>query len=237
MLKKLIVSILLLISVLQGFGQTINKVGLLPRLQVATKLSDKYTLTTMIETRHFVFNSKLADKNSIQYNLTDISAFVNHKINEKFSYNLAYTIRITPTIISHRVIQQLVLLHKLNGLNLQQRLGFDQTFNNKNAPVFRSRYRLMATVPLKGKTLESKEFFFNFANEYLGAIQEDKFDLEIRLIPKIGYVLNTKNRVEVGFDYRVNQFISKKIQHVHWWNLTWYATINPKDKIEKRETN
>jgi long-subunit fatty acid transport protein len=221
--------------VLYGFGQTKTKVGLLPRLQVATKLSDKFTLTSMIETRHFVYNSKLADKNTVTFNLIDFSSFITYKLSDQISFNLAYTLRVIPGLISHRAIQQLLVLNKFKRFSLQQRLGFDQTFNAEDFPIFRARYRVSFLIPLKGPTLESKEFYLNLAQEYIGGIQNKQFDLEARIIPKIGYVLNKNNTFEFGLDYRVHNFLEKKTQHVYWTNFTWYARINPKDKIEKRE--
>ena len=191
-------------------------------------------MTNIIETRHFVFDNTLQDKSSVRYNLTDLSAFLNYKLNQHISFNLAYTLRVQRNLLSHRAIQQLLVNHQFKAFSLQQRLGFDQTFNVEDFAVYRMRYRLSFIIPLKGKSLEEKECYLNLANEYMGSTQNKVLDLEARIIPKLGYVVNKNNKFEFGLDYRVTNFIQGSARSVYWWNFTWYASIHPEDKIALR---
>lgn len=72
---------------------------------------------------------------------------------------------------------------------------------------------------------DPKEWYFKFGNEYIWSYQDNQSDIEIRLIPVFGYVVNLKNRLEFGIDYRYNEFLYFPSDHDFWIKLSWYGAF------------
>lgn len=232
MFLKLKIFILLVCSSSLVLSQSNLEMGLLPRLQIKTKLTEKVSLINTIEARYFFYDQELPNKKHFSYKLTDFSAFVEYKLSVNKAINVAYTLRLQPFTQSHRLIQQFKITNKFKSFSLKHRFGIDQTFNKHEFAVFRARYRLNFIKPLKGKTLDNKEFYLKQGIEFVGELEQKIGDLEIRILPKIGYQINENNTIEGGLDYRFSNFIKNDIENVLWYNMAWFIKINPKDKKE-----
>ena len=92
-------------------------------------------------------------------------------------------------------------------------------------PEFRLRYRIASEVALDGQSVDPREFYFKFNNEYLNSWQDYGYDLEIRLVPLLGYNLKSTNKIEMGLDYRVNSFLNNNTRHSFWVNLNWFIEL------------
>jgi len=90
---------------------------------------------------------------------------------------------------------------------------------------FRLRYRLSAEIPLNGQSADPKEFYIKINNEYLNSIKENKYDLELRLVPLLGYAVNQNNKLEVGMDYRVRSFLFSPSRHNTWLSFNWFIEL------------
>jgi len=213
-------------------AQKNTEIGLLPRLQVKTKLSEKLSLTNIAETRYFFFDKEANPQKHFTYELTDFSAFIAYKLKRNMSANVAYTIRLEPFTQSHRFIQQFKIANNFSSFTLKHRFGIDQTYNKHEFAVFRARYRLNFIKPLQGKILEDNEFYFKQGLEFVGELEHKIGDLEIRILPKLGFQANKNNTIEFGLDYRFSNFINNNIHNVFWCNIAWFTKINPKEKKE-----
>lgn len=110
-------------------------------------------------------------------------------------------------------------------MRLAHRVVADQTFSESEATEYRLRYRLAAEVPLNGQSADAKEFYIKISNEYLNSVQSAEYDLEIRLVPLLGYTVTEKHKIEAGLDYRVNSFLGHNARHSFWISLNWFIEI------------
>jgi hypothetical protein len=106
---------------------------------------------------------------------------------------------------------------------LAHRFVTDQTFSPLEAPVFRLRYRLTSEIPLNGESVDPGELYLRINNEYLNSVQGGEYDLEIRLVPLLGYEINNRFKVESGLDYRVNSFLASKTRHSYWMTINFFV--------------
>ena len=60
---------------------------------------------------------------------------------------------------------------------------------------------------------------------YLNSLQDSNYDLEIRLIPLIGYTATPTSKIEVGLDYRLSSFLDQNARHSFWMSLNWFIEI------------
>ncbi|MBQ4822735.1 DUF2490 domain-containing protein [Aquimarina sp. MMG016] len=224
MKKYAFLYLLLFISEFLGAQSSFTN-GLLPKVVLSNQLSDHTKLINSIESRQLLWDDMLDNKFSYDYVLTDLTTIVSHKIGASQSINLGYLFRIEGDEIVHRSIQQFTIVKNLDALRLGHRFVTDQTFSNRKSPSFRLRYRVTLEKPLNGDRVDPNEFYLKFNNEYLGSYQSNKADLEIRIIPFIGYELNAKNKLELGLDYRLSEFFDSASQNRLWLSMNWYYSI------------
>ena len=62
-------------------------------------------------------------------------------------------------------------------------------------------------------------------NEYLGIWSANTIDLEIRASLALGYNAADDNKVELGFEYRVNEFNQPSKAHQYWATISWFLSI------------
>ncbi len=92
--------------------------------------------------------------------------------------------------------------------------------------TIRLRYRLSTDLPLNGQSVDEQELYFKINHEYLTAFEQNQTDLEIRLIPYLGYLINEQNKVEMGLDYRLNRLLQNRPnRHTLWLALNWFVSI------------
>ena len=116
-------------------------------------------------------------------------------------------------------MQQFVVIQKFTNFRLAHRFLSDQTFSVLESPDFRLRYRVSFELPLNGQSVDPKEFYFRVNHEYVNGWQGGDYDLEVRLIPTIGYDFTDSFRLEAGLDYRVDGFIRSETEHTFWSSI------------------
>lgn len=116
-------------------------------------------------------------------------------------------------------------MQKLSGFRLAHRFLFDQTFSASEEPEFRLRYRITSELPLNGESVDPGEYYLKINNEYINSLQAMEYDLEIRLIPLIGYDISERFKIETGLDYRVNSFLTNNTRHSYWMTLNFFIEI------------
>lgn len=214
-------------------SQSLVNAGLLPRINVSTELSDKFKLTNIIESRQVVLDNTEEGLFNSDYVLTDISSIVSYKLAADKSANVGYTLRIRDGEIIHRFLQQFNIVRNFDALRIGHRFATDQTFSKNNSLEFRTRYRISIELPLSGDKIDPREFYLKFGNEYLGSFEKNNADLEIRIIPLMGYEINKENKIEFGVDYRVSEFIKSDANNQIWLSIAWFTTIKPNFKAQR----
>jgi len=201
--------------------------GLLPSINLNNKLKNDWSLNFKIESRQILKQGNLGDDNPIfyDYELTDYSFLTAKKIGINKTIAIGYLIRIRDQKPTHRFIQQYVITKNYNTFRLSHRFVSDQTFDENEAMELRLRYRISTLFPLNGHTADPKEFYIKVNHEYLNSFQNNEYDLEIRLIPFLGYTVNKHNKLEFGLDYRVNSFLENETSNRYWLSLNWFVAI------------
>ncbi len=226
-----ILSLLSLILTIQlintAFAQSTYQVGAMPSVNFNNKLKNDWSLNFKIESRQLfqsgIFNDN-ADK-KYKYVLTDFSLISAKKIGLNSRLAGGYLIRVEDGELFHRFIQQYIIVQSMTGFRLAHRFLSDQTFSNSEKPEYRIRYRITSEIPLNGESVVPGELYLKINNEYLNSFQESEYDLEIRLVPLLGYDLTESFKIETGLDYRVNSFLSNNTRHRFWMSLNFFIEI------------
>lgn len=120
----------------------------------------------------------------------------------------------------HRFVQQILFRKEYNTFLLSHRFRADQSFDKFDIPEYRLRYKISLELPLNGK-----RFYLKLNNEILNKFKSG-YDLELRMIPLIGYTLFEKPRLEFGLDYRVDSFIKKNyLSHRFWISINYFCAL------------
>ncbi len=212
-----------LVSLLPLFpmAQASHQMGLLPSVNLNKKLPKDWSMNFKAESRQSLYSESF----DYEYLLTDVALLAAKKIGVNTSAAGGYLIRMDAEGVRHRAIQQISFVKRYAGFRLSHRVSADQTFGKDDAPEYRLRYRLSPEIPLQGLSLDPKEFFLKLSNEYLGSMQHDDLDLEIRLAAFIGYALSPKQKLELGLDYRLDSFIHGQARNRYWIGLNFYQSL------------
>ena len=202
-------------------AQSAFQVGLLPSVVLTDKKENDWSIIYEIDSRQLLqtgtFNG--VSENEYQYVLTDFSVLGAKKISPKSRLAGGYLLRIEQDQIFHRFIQQYTYTQQVDSLALSHRFSSDQTFSPAEKPEFRFRYRLATEIPLEGKTLDSGELYLKMSNEYLNSWQDSEYDLEIRIVPLLGFNFRNDKKIEMGMDYRLDSFLQNDTRHSFWMNV------------------
>lgn len=221
---KLLLVLMILISSKSICAQTQTRAGFLPSINYNQKIDKLWEINLKFESRHFVFES-ITSQNSdfaYRYSLSDVSALAGRKAGLNSKVVLGALTRIEPDAVSYRTIQQFIFLTKIENLRVAHRVAADQTFSSNESTEFRLRYRLSGEIPLSGLKVDVKEFYLKLNTEALNSIQDNEYDLELRIVPNIGYVINNQNKIELGLDNRFVSFIDNRTGFTSWVTINWY---------------
>lgn len=203
-------------------AQHYAKTGILSYYNISKTFKKNWKITFNNQTRFPIYNGEFASKTpaNIYPELSDFGVFVTKKIHNNHALGGLALLRFDGYKKYYRYNVHYIFSHKIKKIELSYRVVFDQTFNKNKAPIYRTRYRVSLLVPLKGQKLDNKEFYFKMSNEYFTISQAKTFDFEFRVFPSIGYKHNKKVNMELGLDYRLNEFIQKGKQssNVFWIN-------------------
>lgn len=216
-----------LLFITNSQAQTEYQFGFLPSISLNNKLKNNWSANFKVESRQRIKKRIIEDgaKNDYDYLFTDFSFITRKKVGLNTYISTGYQIRAQNKYMIHRLIQQYIWTHKLAHLKLAHRFVSDQTFSKSQQPIFRFRYRITPKFPLKGKQIDVKEFYLKMGNEYVNSLQSKNYDLEIRLLPYIGYTISPDSKIEAGLDYRIKSFLNSSPFHSYWMGLNWSLSI------------
>jgi hypothetical protein len=210
-----------------SLAQSTYQFGALPSLNLNKKLENAWSLNGKIESRQLIqsgqFKGEIFNKN--KYVLTDFSLITAKKIGLNSRFTGGYLVRLEDGDVFHRFIQQYIVVQKFSGLRLAHRLSCDQTFSKIEAAEYRLRYRITAEIPLNGESVDPGEFYLKINNEYVNSLQLKEYDLEIRIVPLVGFDITDNFKVETGIDYRINSFITNNARNSYWMNLNFFIDL------------
>jgi hypothetical protein len=209
------------------FAQNTWQAGVLPTLNLSTSISGDWKLNFKAESRQVFFYGS-AGENTVydyRYILTDLSAVTSKKVGLNNSLAGGYQVRSRDNTFYHRLIQQFTLVNQYGFFRIGHRFSSDQTFSSKESAEIRFRYRIATDIPLNGQSVDPGEMYFKFSNEYLYSLQDKESDLEVRIIPLLGYEFTDNNKLEWGLDYRVSSFLDGNRRSAFWLSLNWLISI------------
>lgn len=198
--------------------------GILPSINYNQKINKTFEVNFKFESRHFIFEDIPTQTSRFKYNysLSDVSALTGRKVGLNSKIVAGFLTRVAPDNVSFRTIQQFIFQTKINNLRFAHRIVTDQTFSSIERTEYRLRYRLSAEIPLSGLKVDVKELYFKFNTEMLNSIQANEYDLELRAVPNLGYVINERHKIEVGFDNRFVSFIKNQNRFTSWFTINWF---------------
>ena len=219
--------IFFLIGAVNLNAQSSYQAGLLPAMNFNKGLKKDWGLNFKIESRQLLQQGVFGEdaNNDYKYILSDFSFITAKKIGLNNKIALGYLFRVRSGKIFNRTIQQLTIVNKYNFFRIGYRFAADQTFADGEPPEFRLRYRMTPEIPFNGTSADRQEFYLKINNEYLNSWEENEHDLEIRLVPLVGYKFSENNKTEFGLDYRVNSFIKENSKSSFWISINWYVRL------------
>ncbi len=158
-----------------------------------------------------------------KYIHTDFSLLTSKSTGLGNKFAFGFLARVTNERIIQRYIQQFIILRNYDGFRMSYRFSADQTFGETN--VFRFRYRTSSEIPLEGLKVDKSEFYLKLNQEILNNFQNNNYDMELRFVPNLGYKFKDNNKVEIGMDYRINNFLNTLPRHTAFIALNWYVKI------------
>jgi hypothetical protein len=207
------------------WAQGTYHLGAIPSLNMNKKVDEKWSMNTKVESR-VIYKSVNPQGDIIKkysHELSDLTFIMSRSIGLSSRISAGYMLRLEEGEIQQRFIQQYTLIQTKNGYRLAHRIVTDQTISPSEKPEYRARYRVSAEIPLNGKSLDTKEFYVRANNEYLNSVQNKQYDLEIRLVPLLGYVFSDKIKLEAGLDYRLNSFLAKQTEQDVWLSINFFV--------------
>jgi hypothetical protein len=225
---------LLLFAAKEGNAQSLYRVGTMPAVNINFGLPDNWALNFKTESRLLFQSGQFGQEpfRGFDYLLSDISMIVSKKTGLNTSLAGGYLIRILENQAIHRTIQQFSIVRKFNSFRLAHRFSADQSFNlNPNGEFqfkyveYRLRYRIAAEFPLNGQSVDPREFYLKINNEYLYGWQNSDNDIEIRIVPLLGYNFVENSKLEFGLDYRLDSFLNNTARNSFWLSINWFFRV------------
>lgn len=223
-MRRIVIIVAFFIPIL-SFSQSDFSGGLLPRVNASFKLAGQLKLNSSVELRQQLFNQELGAEKQAEFVLADWANTLSYKLRSNQSLNFGHTLRSREQDFHHRFTQQFSVVNQKTLFRVGHRLGMDQTFIPKQNTVFRTRYRVSFEKPLRGAEIDNKELYLKVNNEYLGIFTKENADVEVRVVPYIGFEINPKNKVELGVDYRISDFTQNQISHRLWLSVVYFTTF------------
>ncbi|WP_299888699.1 DUF2490 domain-containing protein [uncultured Lacinutrix sp.] len=225
---KKITLILIFISIHFGsIAQGKYQIGTLPTLNINKKLENNWQINFKSEFRQLFKEGSFGKNNTGEYIYvhTDAAFIASKKVGLNNKLAGGFLLRFKNKDVIKRAIQQFTIITRYNSFRLGQRFASDQTFKKNESIEWRLRYRLTLDFPLNGQAIDKNEWYLKVNNEYLNKFISEKYDLEIRLTPVLGYVFTDNNKLEFGLDYRLNDFLDNPSRQRFWLALNWYIII------------
>lgn len=203
-------------------SQSELSLGYLPEVTLSRRWSEKWSgvlqVESMQELGHREERSVL--KFAHRYLRTDLAGIITLKLNPLWSVAGSYLLRLSAGQPVHRIVQQMAAVQRQRGWRMGHRVRTDQSFSFREPPRYRLRYRFSVEIPLRGQTVNDKEWYFITSVEELLSVQARIAGWEQRLVVAVGYNVNSQYQLESGLDYRLDKIINDVGRHRLWWSIS-----------------
>ncbi|RMB63281.1 DUF2490 domain-containing protein [Dokdonia sinensis] len=208
-------------------AQGTYEVGAIPEFNLGVKLSEVWKMDVEFAPRIEAFSGDF-DGNSetdIFFDLLDVTSVLNRTVGVDAKAGMGYLARFERERVVHRFLQQYSFTNPHYGYRLGHRFRIDQTFRPDEKFEFRARYRLSSDISLNGEFIDPGEIYIKLGNEYIGSWQDGDSDLEIRVVPSLGYYFDDAHKLELGVDYRIDSFLNATASHRFWLSVGYYLSL------------
>lgn len=211
-----------------AYAQSSSSLGWLPKMTLSHRWADNaWRLTGQVESMQRLWNQPVneAFRANYDYIRTDVTLVLSYRLNPGLNLALGQMTRFTEGEVVYRTLQQASFARRGTSARLGHRLRMDQTFRPDRDAEYRLRYRFTAELPIKGQNLNDNEWYFKPGVEQLLSLQGGEFGLEQRFLASFGYYFNSGNKLELGLDYRLDDFTDGPGRHRIWQTLTYYLNF------------
>lgn len=199
--------------------------GLMPELSLGYSLNNKVSVLHKLEYQQAMFEESSSGL-FFELQQADLQHFIAYEISPILDIAGGYQTRFDANGINHhRSIQQISWVSRLIGLRIGYRFRTDQTFSNEESPEYRFRVRMKSQFPLQGLELDQGEQYLVVSNEIIYSTQSIIDDLENRLNLGIGHYFNDNNKLEVGLDWRTDDYLEEGFRHRLWLKASYYLNL------------
>lgn len=192
--------------------------------------SDRWSFYTSIGKRSLWVETDDEDGLDGNFLFIDLDQFATYKLSRNFTVSGGYKYRRFDPFedtedYEHRATQQLGWVHFQRTLRLVSRVRLEQRFSNLSF-AHRYRYRLSGDLPLSGENLDQREFYMVLSNELLyERVDNDLNTWENRIAVSLGYLFNTKWKVELQLEYRLDD-LSRSVEDVPFIHTRAFYRLN-----------
>jgi hypothetical protein len=222
-MKVIFTSLLLVVNVLTAFSQSSYSGGVQLEVKPTLAFPNDWKLSGRFGSR-IVFlegSSSQSFTTLTEYERTDLELVLTKKVSSTMSLGGGYLARLQKGIVKHRLIQQFSISNKHETFSLGHRFRFDETFQVDKANTYRFRYRFSFEKPFNQERKEESKTYFIVHNEYIPSVQSGKYQVEMRLVPGLGFKLDKSNILEVGLDYRVENLFTSTNKQIYLLYCSW----------------
>ena len=208
-------------------GQAEYILGVLPEININKSLSNEWKVNANVESRQ-AFREGLFEESpayDYEYLLTDISAAVTKGMFFQNAWTLGYLLRLQKDAPAHRLFQQYTFNRRYVGFRIGYRLAADQTFERDVPTEFRFRFRASGELPLRGQAVDRGEYYLKASHEYLNKWAGETYDLETRFTAALGRQIRDFNKLEIGLDYRIDNFLNGAPASSFWMTAGWFFSF------------
>lgn len=190
-----------------------------PALTYSHKVTDFWNLSAQVT----------AFQSTEQLERVEASLFAVRRFNPTSSVGVGYLYRmVTPldgeTGYEHRFTLQYGYQTPWGVHQLSHRVRAEERVR-PSGNVHRFRYRAGLRTPLQGERLDPGERYLLSQNEVLGSFSENPFSGENRLSVHLGFLLENRQRVEIGLQHRAERlFTDADVNHVLLLSTVWHFT-------------
>lgn len=226
-MRKLLIIYLLCLIPLSIWAQSSSRWGTLPEFTVTKKVSARSGLSFQAEPM-LQLGAQAVNEN-LQFEgrhlRTDLTFFYSYSLNPNWKLAGGIMHRFREAEDRQRTIQQISYSKRSSSLRFGHRFRTDQTYAANAPTVWRLRYRYSLELPLQGADLNEGEFYFIGSAELLFIASRNQNTFAQRAAASLGYFINTKNKFEIGIDYRAGNVFEVLNVHQTWLSLNYFLNL------------
>lgn len=193
--------------------------GIMPELKLDYNISERFSMHHSLNHQQQLYSKE--DDFESRMAQTEFQNILAYQLSETTKIGGGYLLKIkSHGRYYHRITQQITFKEPIAGLALSHRVRTAQTFSDQN-PLFRFRYRVKAKFKFKDEALSPGDHYIMTSIETLYMIQSQADDFENRVNLALGFYLNAVNQLEIGFDWRTDDYLVSGFRNRLWLKASY----------------